>query len=68
MADPQKLKRFHVEAAGEDFSLHIEDETGETLEVIATREQVDLIVDDLDDLLSADDSADEVDENEGSAA
>ena len=64
MADTNKLKRFHVEAVGEEFSLHIEDATGATLEAIATREQLDLIVDDLDELLSADDEADEVEEDE----
>ena len=34
--------------------------TAATIELIATRDQVDVIVDDLEDQLSLDDSADEV--------
>lgn len=60
MADAKKLAKFHVEEAGEGFSLHIEDETGSVLELTASREQVDLIVDSLDEMLSQDDEADEV--------
>lgn len=60
MADAKKLAKFHVEEAGADFSLHIEDETGSVLELTASREQVDLIVDSLDEMLSQDDEADEV--------
>lgn len=61
MAATQKLAKFAVTEAGEDFALTIEDEAGRVLELIATRDQVDLIADSLDDFLSRDDSADEID-------
>ncbi len=54
------LSTFRVEARGDAYSLHIEDDAGETIEFEATAEQLDLIVESLDDLLGDDDSADEV--------
>ena len=60
MADTRSLKTFRVEPKGQDFSLHIEDDGGQVIELVATRDQIDVIVDDLDDKLSLDDSADEV--------
>ena len=62
MAATKKLAKFTVTEAGEDFGLYIEDEAGRVLELIATRDQVDLIADSLDDFLSRDDSADEIDD------
>ena len=61
MAATKKLAKFTVTEAGEDFGLYIEDEAGRVLELVATRDQVDLIADSLDDFLSRDDSADEID-------
>lgn len=60
MAQSKNLKTFRVEPAGKDFSLHIEDESGHMIELVATRDQVDVLVDHLEDQLSLDDSADEV--------
>ncbi len=60
MAQSRNLKTFSVEPAGKDFSLHIEDESGHMIELVATRDQVDVLVDHLEDQLSLDDSADEV--------
>ena len=60
MAEAKKLAKFTITEAGEGFSLHIEDEAGHVLELSATREQIDLIVDTLDDLLEEGDDADEV--------
>lgn len=60
MAQSRNLKTFRVESAGKDFSLHIEDESGHMIELVATRDQVDVLVDHLEDQLSLDDSADEV--------
>ena len=60
MATAKKLAKLTITEAGEGFSLHIEDEAGHVLELTATREQVDLIVDTLDDLLEEGDDADEV--------
>ena len=62
MADAKKLKRFHVEQAGEEFSLHIEDEAGTVLELSASREQLDVIADSLDELLSQTEEDDEVED------
>ena len=60
MAATKKLAKFTVTEAGEAFNLHIEDEAGQVLELSATRDQVDIIADTLDELLSQDDSADEI--------
>lgn len=64
MAATKKLAKFTVTEAGEDFNLHIEDEAGHVLELSATRDQIDVIADKLDELLSEDDSADEVEDDE----
>ena len=64
MADTKTLAKFNIAEAGEAFSLHIEDEAGHVLEFSATRDQIDLIADRLDEILSQDDSADEVDADE----
>ena len=71
MAAIKKLAKFTVTEAGQDFNLHIEDEAGHVLELAATRDQVDVIADKLDELLSQDDSADEVeveDDEDGDVA
>ncbi len=60
MADTKTLAKFTIAEAGEEFSLHIEDEAGHVLEFSATRDQIDLIADRLDEILSQGDSADEV--------
>lgn len=60
MAATKKLAKFTVADAGDDFKLHIEDDAGQVLELSATRDQVDLIADTLDELLSQDDAADEI--------
>src|SRR3954451_21019584 len=55
MASPARtLSRFTVspQANGTGFRLHIEDETGEVLDVDATRDQVEVITDALDDALA----------------
>ena len=64
MADTKTLAKFTIVEADEAFSLHIEDEAGHVLEFSATRDQIDLIADRLDEILSQDDSADEVDADE----
>ena len=71
MADMKTLAKFTIAEAGEDFSLHIEDEAGHVLEFSATRDQIDLIADRLDEILSQSDSGDEVggdEEAKGEAA
>lgn len=61
MADPAKMKRFEVKPAGADFTIHITNESDETLDMLCTRDQLDVLADALDDILLADDSGDEVD-------
>lgn len=60
MAKASKLAKFTVTGSGDTYRLHVEDDGGGQLELEATRDQLDIIVDTLDDILSADDSADEV--------
>ena len=60
MAATKKLAKFTITEAGEGFNLHIEDEAGHVLELLATRDQLDVIDDALEELLEQDDSSDEV--------
>ena len=60
MAEPAKLAKFTISPAGEHFKLHIEDGSGEILELMATRDQIDLIDEALDELLVQGGDADEV--------
>ncbi|WP_207210935.1 hypothetical protein [Lichenibacterium minor] len=60
MAKTKKLAKFTITEAGEDFKLHIEDEAGHVLELVATRDQVDVIDDALEELLEKGGSADQV--------
>ena len=64
MAATQKLKRFHIEQDGEMFLLSIEDDTGEILEVSATHDQVDLIADNLEEALDADEDSEVVEDED----
>lgn len=51
----QSLARFAVtKTADESFLLHIEDDSGETLELEATYDQLDLIMEAIDEQLEAD--------------
>ncbi len=59
MASVKKLNRFEVKGSGEAFTLHIEDDGGNMLELSASRDQLDVLADRLDDILLEDDSADE---------
>lgn len=60
MAATKKLAKFTITEAGEGFALHIEDEAGDVLELSATRDQIDVIADTLDEILEQGDDADEV--------
>ena len=62
MSTPANLKRFEVDGSGKAFTLRIEDDRGNTLELVASRDQLDVLADALDDVLLQDDSADEVQE------
>lgn len=60
MAETKKLAKFTITEDGSDFKLHIEDEAGQVLELIATRDHLDIIDDALEGILEQDDEADEV--------
>jgi hypothetical protein len=68
----QSLARFTItQAIDETFMLHIEDDSGTTLEFEATYDQLDLITEAIDEALNADvdahDSVDGDDENDDEA-
>jgi hypothetical protein len=71
MAETKTLARFTAKQAGEGFTLRIEDAGGDTLELAATRDQLDVIADALDDLLAdteEDDATEDEDEDEEDTA
>jgi hypothetical protein len=60
------LASFTVTRTGDNYVLHIEDESGETLDLNATYEQLDIISEAIDEQLDVDeDSALSVEEDEG---
>lgn len=63
---PKALGRFTISKSDEDsYVLHIEDEDGETLELTATYDQLDLIGESIDNRLDLDeDEGLEVDDEE----
>ena len=56
----RQLAKFAITVREEDFVLHLEDEAGETLEFAASPEQLDAVIDALEELLSEEDDAFEV--------
>ena len=59
------LSRFTIERDGDDYLIHIEDEDGDTLELTASFEQLDLISESLEEHLAFDsDDPDVLDEDE----
>jgi hypothetical protein len=48
----RQLARFAISVRETDFVLHLEDDSGETLEFAASPEQLDAVIDVLDELLS----------------
>ncbi|WP_062017164.1 hypothetical protein [Aureimonas sp. AU4] len=61
MAKAKTLAEFQVKIAddGETATLHISDSEGGMLELQATREQLDVIADEIDRMLEATEEADE---------
>lgn len=60
-----RLSRFAIIPADEDYVLRFEDEDGETHELTASYEQLDIILDTISDQLDGDEEeALEVDEND----
>jgi hypothetical protein len=64
MADPKTLSQFRVVQNDEGATLTIEAEDGTTIELDASFEQLELMADELDDILSANVDATEVKEEE----
>lgn len=62
MAETKTLARFTAKQAPDGFTLHIEDGSGGMLELAATRDQLDVIADALDDLLADTEEDDSVGE------
>jgi enolase len=48
------LSRFTIEPGDDGYTLHIEDDGGETLELTATAEQLDIIAEAIEDQLEED--------------
>lgn len=49
------LSRFTIDRVGDEYMLHIEDEDGDTLQLTATFDQLDLISESLEEHLAFDD-------------
>lgn len=62
------LARFTITDAGDDYMLHIEDEAGETIEITATYEQLDLIAESIDEHLDEDADFEEIEEEDEKTA
>lgn len=59
------LSRFTITPSSEGYLLHIEDDDGETVEMTATAEQLDLVAEAIDEHLSGDfEDADAVEDEE----
>ena len=63
----RSLSRFTITEDGEDYLLTIEDDNGETLELTATYDQLDVIAEALIEHLDADEDELEVDDEDESA-
>ena len=58
MAEIRELTRFIITEREDGYRLQIEDDSGRTLELHASEEQLDLLIDELDSVLGSDDSED----------
>lgn len=56
------LAKFSISVREEDFVLQLVDETGQAYDFATSPEQLDLVIDALDELLSEEDEFDEEDE------
>lgn len=59
-SDAKALAKFTITEDGDAYRLHIEDDGGDTLELTATADQLDLIAEAVDELLGDDDARDAV--------
>ncbi|PSC03956.1 hypothetical protein SLNSH_16095 [Alsobacter soli] len=63
-AAPATLGKFTVTPSDGAFRMRIETEGGDVLDLTATREQIDVLADHLDDLLAETEEDDEAEEDE----
>jgi hypothetical protein len=61
------LAKFTVAETDDGYLLTIQDDSGQTLELTATAEQLDTLVDEMDDILAQDDDAFDITETGGRA-
>lgn len=59
------LAMFTIDRGEDGFVIHIEDEDGDTLDLTASYEQLDLIAEAIDEQLSEDEEDIEADDEEG---
>jgi len=50
------LAKFTIEKSGEAYTIHIEDDGGDTMQLSATSEQLEVLANTLDEILGADDT------------
>ena len=53
MSTPQKLARILATRSGGGIELSLATETGQTVRVLATQDQIDMLVDELEDILNS---------------
>jgi hypothetical protein len=53
MADIRELTRFTITEREDGFRLQIEDDSGRTLELHASEDQLDMLIDELDSVLGS---------------
>ncbi len=53
---PTTLKRFDIAGGGAAFLIEIEDDKGRTIQLRASRDQLDILADAIDDALLTDDA------------
>jgi hypothetical protein len=58
------LTQFRIERSDEGYQLHIEDDSGASVEFQVTRDQLDVICDHLDEILAEDDVAEASDDED----
>lgn len=59
MADVRELTRFTITEREDGYHLRIEDDSGRTLDLRASEEQLDLLIDELDSVLGSVEGDDE---------
>jgi hypothetical protein len=61
MAD-KRLGKFTITPTGEEFRIHIESDGGDTVEMLATYDQLDILADQIEELLDEEEEVLEVED------